>query len=358
VVKREEGLGFETMSIRAFDHMTPTTMTVIVPLDGVIDLTAVHLLLPVRPLDHPDVKANIPGTITAANYEDSRRGQRRSHRTRSSSSKGRWLKRAQRTGKNPSETYFLNSVAVDMCMSQKWVNFKLSRSKIQMCGATSSDFVTEVITLILQHIERLEAMIVTMRQNPEASRALFEWAHHLKDGDDAFVSELEDLQDHLRHRHLEFPEVAAWHKYLAWLRNLETVIVKGPLGINRIDKVMVNYNYDLGFTINRARLCQLINGRSGFVASYNNTCDVYARVELPYAPLPGRRVKKGRTPCHTFIIYRKGTVMQSGPCEELMREPYECFNALIREFRSEIKGPNERRRLRYRAQRPEEPRST
>ena len=113
---------------------------------------------------------------------------------------------------------------------------------------------------------------------------------------------------------------------------------------------MVNYNYDLGFDIDRWKLYSHINGLNGFSARYENTTDHCVTIQLPYE-IPDHLldviVKKNKTQKHSFLVYKSGLVTQSGPCEELSREAYNLFNSTIKTLRPYIMKPSLTRLIKY-----------
>ena len=126
-----------------------------------------------------------------------------------------------------------------------------------------------------------------------------------------------------------------------WIKSID-YIINEDLVVETINKAMVNYNYDLGFSIDRFELANRINGRNGFYARYKNNIEHTVTVELPYnddiKEKMGMR-KKSKKACHTWLIYRSGCVTQTGPNEELMEEAYNLFNKTINEIKDYIIKP-------------------
>ena len=105
--------------------------------------------------------------------------------------------------------------------------------------------------------------------------------------------------------------------------------------IKKIRTSMVNYNYDLGFNINREALYSYIEKYRpyGFEAKYHSTLDNYVTINLWNDPNLAQyqhliRRKKDK-PNHSIIVYEKGHITQSGPCEDMIKHIYVKFNALI-----------------------------
>lgn len=103
------------------------------------------------------------------------------------------------------------------------------------------------------------------------------------------------------------------------------------------EEVMVNYNYSLGFSINRTKLALLIDGEKGFVARFINTIDNRVSIELPYAPPKITFVKRkpNKVSHHTFLVYRTGSVTQSSPGREAANA-YHMFMSFINSVKDMI----------------------
>lgn len=98
-----------------------------------------------------------------------------------------------------------------------------------------------------------------------------------------------------------------------------------PLSISSIHKVMINYNYDLGFRVNRWLLSNYIKEVDpGFHCDYDNTVHYSVIIKLPITDKKSVFKSKKR-PYHTFIVYKSGLVTQSGPDEGLMEVAYNRF---------------------------------
>lgn len=348
------------MSIIDFDYLKVTTMTVVMPLKGHVDLGTVFPLLEITRLDLPTPKrqthkykipfCGIPGAILSAKYSNITRG----------------------IVKSQSKGYFRNSITIDMSTSEKNVNLKLSRNKIQMCGATSVELAMEAGSLIIAELYKIQDTLDYMGENPELTDAAISWLKTATKGNEAQLppgyigaDQKEPINIHLLHIPDEIsptvderitmflikqaPDFMFHEDYVAqldWVKSLKTVINK-PLEVIEVQKVMVNFNYDLGFDVNRWELYRHINGRNGFKARYDNTVDHSVTIELPYEVPAHMRItrRKDKIPCHIFIVYKSGLVTQSGPNEELMRTAYNLFNSTINEIRSLIIKEGIKRKL-------------
>jgi hypothetical protein len=81
---------------------------------------------------------------------------------------------------------------------------------------------------------------------------------------------------------------------------------------------------------------------NGFSARFESDTDHNVTVEIPYE-IPKDSIivkKKGKTPCHTFMIYRSGKVTLSGPREDMMADVFYRFYETVMSLRPEIEVPN------------------
>ena len=413
------------MSVVDFDEHKVTTMTIIMPLKGEVDLNKIFPLLEITRIELKPTRrqtkkfkipfCGLPGAILSARYKGCIRGIIKSTQTRC----------------------FLNAITIDISTEEKNVNIKLSKSKIQMCGATSVGLARKAANYVIAKLYGIQDELDYINSHSDEADAVCNWLKLVckgvgldQDGnpiqqswsdfrvengnqvsekepqetdqpqekepqpqqkepdqpqdvqqetaqpqpqqftfDPSFsyqtqtpsayelktIKTIEEIPEHLDQRIALFliklsSDFAIYEDYchqLEWVRSLNKVIEK-PLEILDIVKVMVNFNYDLGFFVNRLALAERINGVNGFTALYKNTADHNVTIELPYTVPDGMKIirRKDRVPCHTFLVYRSGLVTQSGPNEELMRPAYNLFNATINSFRSEISRPGVRK-LKY-----------
>jgi hypothetical protein len=128
-----------------------------------------------------------------------------------------------------------------------------------------------------------------------------------------------------------------------WILSLENGVYDDKPVISRLSKAMVNYNYDLGFMINRARLAALINRPgTGFRCSYDIL--VHHTVTIRMTPVPeedeeeevetGNKKKSKKDV--KFMVYHSGKVTQSGPNEEINKKCYKKFVEFINSVYEEI----------------------
>jgi len=120
---------------------------------------------------------------------------------------------------------------------------------------------------------------------------------------------------------------------LDYIPNIHTIINE-PLELSSVEEAMVNYNYSLGFEIDRDVLNQLIDGRNGFISHFNIALSNSVTIELPYEIPEHSTIKrrKNKIPHTTFLVYKSGSVTQSARGGPIMRESYYLFMNTIAEL--------------------------
>jgi hypothetical protein len=115
-------------------------------------------------------------------------------------------------------------------------------------------------------------------------------------------------------------------------------IIDQPLALKQVDEAMVNYNYSLGFEVDRQMLNMYIDQQYGFISRYDNALSTCVTIELPYNPPAGTLIKRRKTkiPHHTFLVYKSGSITQSGPGGVLMRDAYYLFMNVISQLKPYI----------------------
>lgn len=303
-------------------------MVVIAELVGTVDIDSIFPLLEITRVPMPTPKkklkrpkmppCDIPGAILSARYKGIARGVIRN-------------------------SAFRNAIIIDICNGTKNVNIKLSRKSLHICGTKSLAMATQAAELLLDQVRRVQERLDWLNQDLDRKEALFQWLLDNTKGpavlDDGFIrrkivlptipSELDsDVASYLLKMASEFLYYDDFKTQLQWLRGIDRVIEQ-DISVGPMRKAMVNYNYDLGFNIDRFKFCQLINGFNGFMARYDNDVEHNVTVNLPYeSDKPGKS--------HTFTVYRSGFVTQSGPDEERMKEAYNLFIDTVLQIRSQV----------------------
>lgn len=290
------------MNNKNFDELDVTTMTVLYNLNGIINLDTAFLLLPLADIKQEnDIKkkkqrtktpfSDIPGSIVSLRYKGLVRGYNKKKNSKISS------------------RFFKNSITLDISIKEKNINVKLCRSTIHMCGVKNINQSDETVEYLIKYLYEIYEMLKNSDKKRTTER-LSKTIDELKINHNSVdFSDLNILYDDFKMNILETDEITVSNKI----------------------KAMVNYNYDLGFIVDRYKLNQFINGRNGFYAHFDNSTEHFVTIELPYESTAKKKNKNKRS-CHKFLIYKSGLVTQTGPNEESMKPVYESFISLIQEF--------------------------
>jgi hypothetical protein len=320
---------------------TPTTMVVDILLDTLVDYDLLFWVLPVLKsedqltFDAPKrsrfKKMGPAGSILSVRCYDPITKQ----------SRHRGLIKDNRERKKD----FENCVEIDMSLETKNVNFRLFKSRIHMCGANSHAMVKEVLGYLTNHLESLQNDFRIVQSNQVALEAFI---HDIKG---------EEFTPRYRVYHkLKQPVVPnasyriylealylmeSWEEFMKYIKyiNKFSQVFTGEFKIKEIQDIVTNYNYTLGFPVNRSALAKLAKGKRGFFTYYNKAVSKDVSLNLPVGDsnLEKRTFKKSdKEPCHTFKIKKSGSVKQAGPSHDLCCEAYKQFCLLIKELKPDI----------------------
>lgn len=344
------------MNITAYEDLNITTMTLVMTLSNGVNTEAAFQLLPITRIAIQQTRESskcklphceIPGSILSMRYRGNVRG-------------------VIRSKSDP----FKNAVTIDISTSRKNISLKLSSFSIQMCGASSREDGVEAANHVISHLRNIQDVLNKIQDNLEGAREAIEWVKTITRGeiiekplweerqfinvnlriyrplsDNAIIKPIVPIPDNLDKDItmfiLSLCDDFIYHsdmcRKLDFIPNIHTIIDE-PLELKNVDEAMVNYNYSLGFEVDRARLNQFIDGQNGFISRYNNALATSVTIELPYEPPAGTSIKrrKNKIPHHTFLVYRSGSVTQSGPGGKLMEEAYYLFMNTIMQLQPYI----------------------
>ena len=116
---------------------------------------------------------------------------------------------------------------------------------------------------------------------------------------------------------------------LDWIKTVDRVFT-GDLSIKKIKFISSNFNYNLGYKLVLRNLIQEFDKLDGFNASRDQQTQKYVTVQIPYKITPElseyiQKDEKSKKLYHSFLIYSKGSVTQSGPLYEMNIQAYHMF---------------------------------
>lgn len=123
---------------------------------------------------------------------------------------------------------------------------------------------------------------------------------------------------------------------------IKPMIKNYDLQVTGIKTVMLNFNYPLGFSIDKYAFNEAFNMKHGFFARYENSANNNVTIELPYEATrtPFIKKKKNKVPKITFLVYKSGSVTLSGPNTDspIMEDTYYKFMNVLAELGDVIKA--------------------
>lgn len=335
------------MEIVPFSELKVSTITMVARLQGVIDIgEMMHYFIQVVPGRTVDKKrrskskSNVklecrgrPGSIYSVSGKNGTRG----------------------IICSASSNHFRNVETLRIEVTSKILCIKIAPSSIHITGATELGHGLEAAQFAIRHITRAQEALDNRLAQPERTRATLDWVREQARGADV---DREGVADHLL-VHVEDPgappEVDAdmaelllsytidYVYYSDYLSKLDAFMSTdrriytpglGPLTFLSATARMANYNYSLGFRVDRVKLKLCIRGRYGFVPRYDNGYDGSVIVDLPYESGEPRKEKK--VPHHTFTTHMTGSVTQCSPAWDKREEAYYTFMRAIMEIKDQI----------------------
>lgn len=342
-------------SYENFEDLNVSTMVLVARYEGSINPESIFCLLPVTYIDLPQRKrktkkikiphCDIPGAILSLRFLGYTRG----------------------IFRTISKTHFRNSITIDIATSKKNVSLKLSTSSVHISGAKNVEMGKEAVDYLFGYIHEIQGFIEQLQSDLEETQKIFQWISNNCKGEECFRVE-KDLKKHEGSNlnlivHKTFSDhklvqptddqidnaphdpklirfllrnISEHYYYSFYEEDLKHIIeiptvIEEPIEFIRIDKAMINYNYRLGFMINRMELKRVFDQEEEWRARYDHRIDPNVSIQLPYeVPEDQKHMrKKNKVHCHSFIVNASGVTTFSGPCEELMEDAYYRFMDII-----------------------------
>lgn len=337
----------DNIYIRNFKDIRVSTMTLVAFIGGqVFSLDAIYYILPVRHLTKPRITTISPGTVTSVRLKDRFRGE-----------PGRCFK---------------NAAIINVWTREKKISTKLSTQKVQMCGPSSVEMGIEASNYITEHINNAMGFLEAIAADPDHYRKAVEWLLDSTRGEELSTRQVvgregslliyETLPDY----HIEWPEVEKipeefrgivedvmcrcddldFHSELraltSYFPTLEASKVTESLSISRVGRAMVNYNYHLGFKVDRLQLTKLLVEK-GMAADYLNTVRTHVTIEICGERSDDINVvrRDAQYDKQSILIYLSGNVMHSGPGGHAMEMYYYHIVGLIAAAQKRVSNLNQ-----------------
>ncbi len=110
-------------------------------------------------------------------------------------------------------------------------------------------------------------------------------------------------------------------------------ITSPELSIGSHDVYMVNYNYPIGWEVNRNNMNELFNNVPDFSSTYANDITSSVRIILPYELTEEEEMRRRPDANHhnTFLVFLSGKVTHIGPGGKRMEDAYYRFMNIVRD---------------------------
>ena len=311
-----------------------TTMTYVVSLQGNINLEAVYELFSIINIQIHQTRKNVKnikipyipgneGMIYDINYKGNTRG----------------------IVKKRSKKFFKNSVLLDLGLKEKNVAIKISNTSFHITGVKEYQNVIDSTEYLIKFLYTIQEHLDYIGNNPEEIAKIDNWILKNVKGPNDTLIPINKVNDNINLSILNFLTSSLWeftsfedfYTVFQWTLGCREIITS-DLNITGNKLIMTNYNYDLGFLINRDELAQRLKNETNFVVIYDNSVNYYIKIELPYIRDESfdKIRKKPKVPKHTILVYKSGKVTQSGPGYDLMKICYDKFRIEICKFRPYI----------------------
>lgn len=195
---------------------------------------------------------------------------------------------------------FRNSITLSVVFKKKLISIKIFRNKLQICGVNSDEAISFSIQKILKHISNIQKLRLEI--NPYTL---------------SFINNFKAQKD---------------ENVFQKMKQMKNVITGNDISYT-VNKVMINYKYDLQYNISKLKVLKIFQGFSEnyaiipennikyrFLVSYQNASDFSVYIVC--------RDKQGEFICYT-TVYKSGLITQSGKDQKKMnnvlREILEIF---------------------------------
>ncbi len=309
-------------SYTPLENLAATTMTYVVNLKGLINLEAVYELFPITPIELKTARKNVKKIKIP--YFPGKQG---------SIYHIKFKKDVRGVVKSTSSTYFKNIVSLDIGLVDKNVNVKISETSFQITGIKQNENLNECIGHLMKYFKDIQEILDYMKDNSEAVALIDNWVLKNLKGINNTLNPMPQIIENLDLKILnfltsylfEFTNFEDYYTVFQWITSGQTLVKDLEVLNNTL--ILTNYNYFLGFGINRDETAERLKNETDFTVIYDNSVTYYIKLEYAYIRDESfsKIRKKPEISKHSFLIYKSGRVTQSGPGYDLMKTVYDKF---------------------------------
>jgi len=220
-----------------------------------------------------------------------------------------------------------------------------------MTGARKKEHIQSGVNCLFYHMKRIKNTMDKIKDNHDIidwfiENTKGEFSDHLQDftikKPEKFPSFIDaETYDVMMSYTIEYEKYSEYSKRINYFINSKS-IYRGELNLIRINEIMLNHNYSLGFEIDRQILNDIINryGKtSNYKSNFNNMLQPYVKIEIEYTydTTQGVNRKPNKVGKDTVMVYRTGSITQSGSTMERTKKIYYEFCDIILNNYFEVK---------------------
>lgn len=231
------------------------------------------------------------------------------HHSRCSKQRGRF-------SSNNTRNVFLNTISTILRRGNRNISVKIFCSSIHVSGASSFDDVKSIAEMIVRKIHKIRRFLeLVARDKDHEVRSTLD--HHHEDGWKG------ELRRRLK-KHLDLFDEEVRSQQLDWIYSLKASIPE-DFGIASYRKIMVNYNFNIGFRVHHQRLFRALRDVDNVFVYYDRCIHSASTIKIV-----------DDDDIFTFIIKDNGNVTQSGPSERRSRRVRRRFLDLLESIKEKI----------------------
>jgi hypothetical protein len=317
------------------NYPKPSTMVAVIYFDSFVYLENLFWTLPIIKdnsvfVKRAPIRARFnwiakPGTLLAVKYMKRMRGMEKKD-----DKKTKQLK---------------NNLNIDMSLNEKNINLNLGYSKkngkasLQMTGVVDQAMIEEAYSFICRHLYNLQQKFDYLYLHPEVIEEL---RKNVKLRYDEPLSKVGLINQHNDVFFEIFHLMTSWQEFENYIDHISQIryIYHGNFHDYSINIATVNYNYRLGFIVDRKKLAELIKRPEVIYSKYDRNDghhDVGVVIPIDPTRITTPFKKPKIDPAHRFKIKKSGCVKQSSPNRTLGEEAVTMFMNAVRKIENEIK---------------------
>ncbi len=242
-------------------------------------------------------------------------------------------------------SYMKHVIEITVSGRERNVGVKLTPEKIHLTGKVEEIEGGDIIRAVFSQMLRINNMLLWVYNNQEICSKLIEGILDITcpegvleiiDPTEEQLSALFSPTDDENTRFLltYFMDLAGDFLYQTdYKKKLEYALMSGGfidanVTLKSVDSKMLNYNYNIGFTVNKIGLVKLMEKSNNFLARYDNSIKEDVTIEYPHEEQSTTKLPRRKD---TLIFRGRGAIMHSGRTRSEMENVFTKFINIISE---------------------------